>query len=269
MMFGAHGDVNENSKELVALRRLRRMWWGLLISGLCLLWWTEFSALGTWFEFWVSTQFYVPGVGFPLKYSPGFEFWWHKFPKYVVYALPIWAVLNVLYAIWRRSRLSVRQREQLRRWIVLLVLGVLSSVLLSLLKKWTNQACPWSLTEFGGVLPYVHLFEARPWPPGSQACWPAGHASVGLSLLVVSFVGGLPRTLWSNQMRWSESRFVLLSGFAFAIYAVLISMALGFSQVMKGAHFISHQFWSLWFVLVFLCFFTQVGVISLRWWFED
>lgn len=57
-----------------------------------------------------------------------------------------------------------------------------------------------------------------------------------------------------------------LSAGAFAAYGVVLSMVLGFSQVMRGAHFISHQIWSLWIVLVFNMLFVQLGVIKTRWW---
>jgi membrane-associated PAP2 superfamily phosphatase len=247
-------------------QRIRQVWLSLLISGLFLLWWSEFSDWGYRFEFWVSQHFYEKGVGFPLKDSASFEFWWHKFPKYVVYALPVWALANIVYGFFKRDNLDKARRTEWHRWLAIFFVGLLVPLLLSLLKKWTNQACPWSLTDFGGTLPYVHLLDPRPWVARSQACWPAGHAAVGLSLLVVTFVGGFPRAVWQDTAKWNMPRSIWLSARAFALYALVLSMALGFSQVMRGAHFISHQFWSLWIVLVFLMLFVQIGLIKPRWW---
>ena len=240
----------------------------MLVSGIFLLWWSEFSALGQALEFWVSRQFYQAGVGFPLRDSARFDFWWHIFPKRMMFLLPIWALIQMVYGVvlQRQKRLSGIRREEWLRWCAIFIIGLLTPLLLSALKKWTNQACPWSLQDFGGTLPYVHLLDPRPWAARSQACWPAGHAAVGLSLLVVSFVGGWPRALWRDERTLNAPRSPWLSAGAFAAYAVCLSMILGFSQVMRGAHFISHQFWSLWIVLTFNLLLVQLGVIKTHWW---
>ena len=254
--------------DAIIQKRIRWIWLGLLVSGVFLLWWSEFSALGQRVEFWVSAQFYQAGVGFPLRDSAHFEFWWHTFPKRMMFLVPIWALIQIIYGVFLKSkkRLDKAHRNEWQRWLTLFIVGLLIPLFLSLLKKWTNQTCPWSLTDFGGVLPYVHLFDPRPWPAFSQACWPAGHAAVGLSLLIVSFVGGWPRALWCSAQTLSAPRSRFLGASAFAFYAVVLSMVLGFSQVMRGAHFLSHQFWSLWLVLVFCMIFVRLGVIKTRWW---
>ena len=256
------------SMETQTKRRIRAVWLGLLVSGLFLLWWSEFSSIGQRFEFWVSRQFYQPGVGFPLQNSDAFEFWWHTFPKRAVFLIPIWALGQIIYGLWLRKQAqwSARQREEWLRWVVLFVVGLLIPMFLVYLKKWTNQACPWSLSEFGGQLPYVHLFDPRPWPARSQACWPAGHVGVGLALLAVTFVGGWPRALWRNDAQLNKPRSRYLSAMAFAIYAVSLSMILGFSQVMRGAHFISHQFWSVWWAVVLAMILAHLKIIQPRWW---
>ncbi len=255
--------------EQTTRRRIRAAWLALLVSGIFLLWWSEFSSVGYALEFWVSRQFYQAGVGFPLRDSARFDFWWHIFPKRMMFLLPLWALIQIIYGavLLRQQRLVGIRREEWLRWCTIFVVGLLIPVLLSALKKWTNQACPWSLQDFGGNLPYVHLLDPRPWAARSQACWPAGHAAVGLSLLVVSFVGGWPRALWRDESALLAPRSPWLSAGAFATYAVVLSMVLGFSQVMRGAHFISHQVWSLWIVLVFNLLMVQLGVIQSRWWY--
>ena len=255
--------------EQTTRRRIRWAWLALLVSGIFLLWWSEFSALGQAVEFWVSRQFYQVGVGFPLRDSARFDFWWHIFPKRMMFLLPLWALLQIIYgAILRyENRLYGLYREEWLRWCAVFIFGLMISVLLNELKKETNQACPWNLQVFGGKLPYVHLLDPRPWAAHSQACWPAGHAAVGLSLLVVSFVGGWPRALWRDESALRAPRSPWLSAGAFAAYAVVLSMVLGFSQVMRGAHFISHQIWSLWIVLVFNLLLVQLGLIKTRWWY--
>ena len=261
----------EPTFERKVQRRIRLAWLALLISGVVLLWWSEFSRWGLAVEFWVSRQFYQAGVGFPLRDSAQFDFWWHIFPKRMMFLLPLWALLQIIYGFVLRhqNRLAGIRRDEWLRWCAIFFIGLLTPVLLSVLKKWTNQACPWSLSDFGGTLPYVHLLDPRPWAARTQACWPAGHAAVGLSMLVVSFVGGWQRALWRDEVTLAAPRSPWLSAGAFAAYAVVLSMVLGFSQVMRGAHFISHQVWSLWIVLVFNMLFVQLGVIKTRWWRSD
>ena len=181
-------------------QRIRMVWLGLLVSGLFLLWFSEFSDWGHRLEFWVSGQFYQAGVGFPLKDSASFEFWWHKFPKYVIYAMPVWALVNIVYGVFQRKRFDAAHTIEWQRWLAVFFVGLLIPLLLSTLKKLTNQACPWDLSDFGGALPYVRLLDPRPWAARSQACWPAGHVAVGLSLLVVSFTGGLSTHLVAKDI---------------------------------------------------------------------
>ncbi len=261
--------MSQHLIEQTTRRRIRWAWLSLLVSGIFLLWWSEFSALGQAVDFWVSRQFYQVGVGFPLRDSARFDFWWHIFPKRMMFLLPLWALLQIIYGavLQHKNRLTGVRREEWLRWCTILVVGLLIPVLLSALKEWINQACPWSLQDFGGTLPYVHLLDPRPWASHTQACWPAGHAAVGLSLLVVSFVGGWPRALWRDESVLRAPRSPWLSAGAFAAYAVVLSMALGFSQVMRGAHFISHQIWSLWIVMVFNLLLAQLGLIKTRWWY--
>ena len=249
-------------------QRVHLIWLGLLVSGLVLLWFSEFSDWGHRIEFGVSGWFYQMGVGFPLRNNDAFEFWWHVFPKRVLYLLPLWALIQIVYGTvrLRKGLLNSAQKNEWQRWLAILLIGLMIPLILSLLKQWTNQACPWSIDVFGGRLPYVHLLDPRPWKSHSQACWPAGHAAVGLSLLIVTFVGGFPRAIWNVTTGVSAPRSKWLSGRAFLVYALVLSMALGFSQVMRGAHFISHQFWSLWITLVFLMICVRLGLIKTRWW---
>ena len=109
--------------EVAAKQRIRVVWLGLLLSGVFLLWLSEFSTWGYRVGFWVSRQFYEVGVGFPLKDSASFEFWWHKFPKYAVYAVPVWALINVVYAyssannLMRRTQPSGNVGWQCCSWV--------------------------------------------------------------------------------------------------------------------------------------------------------
>ena len=121
--------------------------------------------------------------------------------------------------------------RSLRRSLSYLLLSVgLSSGLVSLLKTWTQMDCPWDLDRYGGLRPFIGLFEARPVSLGHAACFPAGHASAGYAWLGLYFFMLMVRPQW----RWPALAGVLVIGLVF-----------GFTQQLRGAHFLSHDLWSL------------------------
>ncbi len=119
----------------------------------------------------------------------------------------------------------------LRRPLGYLLLSVgVSSGLVSLLKTWTQMDCPWDLERYGGLRPFIGLFESRPVSLGHAACFPGGHASAGYAWLGLYFFMLLVRPQW----RWPALASVLVIGGVF-----------GFTQQLRGAHFLSHDLWSL------------------------
>jgi len=99
------------------------------------------------------------------------------------------------------------------------------------LKMTTNVACPSRLAEFGGVLPYVKLFEF--YPKGFEGlahlkCFPAGHASAGFSLFSLMFF-----------FTSSANRYALL-GIIFAL-----AWMMGLYKMAIGDHFFSHTLISM------------------------
>ena len=123
--------------------------------------------------------------------------------------------------------------DALRRWrrpAGFVVLSVALSVgTVGLLKQVTNVDCPWSLVDFGGLRPYVHLFGDRPdFLPRAQ-CFPGGHSSSGFALFALYFLTlGRSRSL----ARWSLGAALMVGG----VFA--------FGQEARGAHFLSHDLWS-------------------------
>nr|WP_298411766.1 phosphatase PAP2 family protein [uncultured Halomonas sp.] len=118
-----------------------------------------------------------------------------------------------------------------RRPLAYLVLSVLLSTLsISALKQLVSMDCPWDLARYGGDLPFIGLFESRPANLPDTACFPAGHASAGYAWLALYFffAATLPRWRWLGL-------------------SVGLSMGLffGFAQQLRGAHFLSHDLWTL------------------------
>src|SRR5690606_17472404 len=129
----------------------------------------------------------------------------------------------------------------LRRPLLYLLLAVgLSTGTVALLKSWTQMDCPWDLQRYGGLRPFIGLFQPRPAALGHAACFPAGHASAGYGRVALYFFALRLRPQW----RWPALAAALAAGLVF-----------GISQQLRGAHFLSHDLWSLmisWTVAVLL-----------------
>jgi len=109
-----------------------------------------------------------------------------------------------------------------------------SSLLVSLFKSLLAVSCPWEFERYGGSLNYHTVYEQLGLRNG-EGCFPAGHASAGYAWIALYFFW-LER---SSNLRRAGLVFPLVAGIAF-----------GFAQQVRGAHFISHDVWTLaicWF----------------------
>ncbi|MFC7521225.1 phosphatase PAP2 family protein [Xanthomonas populi] len=123
------------------------------------------------------------------------------------------------------------QRLHAMRWpLTYLAASIaVSTSLVSLLKSWTAMDCPWDLSRYGGTQPMIGLFESRHGIAAS-GCFPAGHASAGYAWLALYFCALSLRPAW---------RFTgLFAGLA-------AGLIFGIAQQLRGAHFLSHDLWSL------------------------
>lgn len=137
------------------------------------------------------------------------------------------ALIMVVLALvpWRGT-----QQRRLRRPAGYLALCVmLSTAMVSLLKRWTQMDCPWDISRYGGARPLLGLFESRHGLAAS-GCFPAGHASAGYAWVALYFVALAYRPSW----RWPALAVGLVAGLVF-----------GIAQQLRGAHFLSHDLWSL------------------------
>lgn len=105
-----------------------------------------------------------------------------------------------------------------------------ATLLVSSLKQVTGIDCPWDLAPYGGDIPYVPLLSALVNGSGEGACFPAGHASAGYAWVAVYFAAAVacPRLKWR-----------LLA------MALGLGLVFGVCQQLRGAHFLSHDLWSL------------------------
>lgn len=129
------------------------------------------------------------------------------------------------------SKRLIRHRRPL---LYLFFAATGGSLLVSLLKSSLAVSCPWEFARYGGHLAYNSVFEQLILRNG-EGCFPAAHASAGYAWVAVYFFG----LGYSSSVRWA--------GLAMALAAGAV---LGFAQQFRGAHFISHDLWTLavcWF----------------------
>lgn len=187
-------------------------------------------------DFAIEQLFYQPGQGFIGRHSFWLEDILHDRAKQLVIGFAGLAIIGFVisllptrFRVWRRSL-----------GYLVLALG-LSTSIVTPLKAFTAVQCPWSLTEFGGAESFSPLLSARAPTDKPGRCWPGGHASSGFSLLALFFL------LRDKRPRMARAALV----FALGLGAVF---SLG--RMMQGAHFLSHNLWTLLFdwTICLLCY---------------
>lgn len=213
---------------------------GLLASAVLLLWLARDGTLD-----WKVARFFFDAAAeaFPLRNLPILSVWGHDRLKQVLVA--VWLVAIVLAIAGRWSPALRPWRQPL---VLFLVMVAGAQLLVSFIKLTSPHSCPWYLAEFGGEGQWSPLFGTVTGNPGPGKCWPGGHASGGFSLIAGYFA---LRPWHRVGARW----------------ALAIGLGLGFVmsavQVARGAHFVSHNLWSLWLVWA-ACFFTGAAWQRMR-----
>jgi len=141
------------------------------------------------------------------------------------WAMELGLLLAVFMPVGAFRHLPMARRAQL-------ALGTLAALLVvSSLKLHSHTSCPWELREFGGVAAYVSHWAWDVADGGHGGCFPGGHASAGFAFLggFFAFRHFLPAT----ARRW-------LAG------ALAAGLVLGLAQQVRGAHYMSHTFWTAW-----------------------
>ena len=133
-----------------------------------------------------------------------------------------------------RLALSIRQK-QLRPdnkpyWIMLLSI-IFVPALIAGAKYVTNVYCPYQLNIYNGLYPFVRILESYPAEfiqPKPGRCFPAGHATAGFAFMALYFV--------------FDSRRGKILGL---LAGILLGLAAGFYQMLRGQHFLSHTLFSM------------------------
>ncbi|MEX1669428.1 phosphatase PAP2 family protein [Zhongshania guokunii] len=178
---------------------------------------------------WVQDLFYNSQSqqwALSIKGSPVRHFILYDGPKKLLILFEVALLLSLLFF---RKHPIVKQYH-CGLLIVLLSLP-LGPAAVSSLKGTTNVACPYALSQYGGDIPYIKVFERYPTgqePSKQQRCFPAGHASGGFALMALYY---LPK---SRRRRQQALYFAIGAGWIMGGYKMLL-----------GHHFLSHTIISM------------------------
>lgn len=106
-------------------------------------------------------------------------------------------------------------------------LVILSTSIIGLLKSQSAHACPWNIT--------IPTHQGFFWDFSATKghCFPGGHASTGFALMAGFFV-----------FRFSDKK----RAYFFLVSGLILGFAMGWAQMMRGAHFLSHNLWTAWII---------------------
>ena len=187
-------------------------------------------------DFALARLFYEPGVGFIGRHNFWLEDILHDRAKQLVILLAVIAIAAFLVSL-----LPTRVRPWRRHLGYLVLALVLSTSIVTPLKTLTAMHCPWSLSEFGGEEHFSSLLAKRAPTEKPGRCWPAGHASNGFSLLALYFA--------LRDRHPKMARIAL-------VFALGLGSLFSLGRMMQGAHFLSHNLWTLLFdwLICLLCY---------------
>ena len=189
----------------------------LLIGG-CLLFLFENLAI----DLEISNQFYDPELG---EWIYG-QSWWaitliHSGGKLLVAAVGLTALAVAITAAWRPR---LRPLAPAAAYVAACLAVV--PLLVGALKKLSGVPCPWDLQIYGGIHPYLHSFAALSSFLPDGGCFPGAHSAGGFALVCLYF---------SLRDRYPRRAAAALPA------ALGIGVAFAFGQLVRGAHFVSHD----------------------------
>lgn len=104
---------------------------------------------------------------------------------------------------------------------------ILTTVAIRIFKAQSAHSCPWDMVM---STPY-----GIAWNLNATAghCFPGGHASTGFALMTGYFIYRISKP--------GRAYFFLIS-------ALILGFGMGWAQMMRGAHFLSHNLWTGWII---------------------
>ena len=199
----------------------------------------EYSGFDIW---WIAHFYDAQTHSWPFRDHWLFETVIHQWGRGLDLAAGlVWLVFFAL------SFLSPTLKNHRRLMVYFLVATGAGPLLVGAGKHLTHIYTPWDLALFSGTLPHIRLFDPVPQGLGVGQAFPAGHASGGYAFLSLYFV--------MEHLDCSRRIYGLMTGLG-------LGLIFGLGQQIRGAHFPSHDLFTLvicWYAaLVFYrIFFAQ------------
>lgn len=149
----------------------------------------------------------------------------HSGAQDLVRVVGIIIILAIVLSAWLEPL-----RRQRRALLYLFAATLSSTILIALFKKFSGVPCTWNVARYGGTEAYASIWSWSQLDHSRGGCFPSGHAAVGYAWTAVYFL------CLSIAPRW---RWAGLAG------AIILGLVFGFAQQLRGAHFLSHDLWSL------------------------
>ena len=176
-------------------------------------------------DFAIASQIYLPTNSWFYQDSWITNNLMHRFGKYFVILLYLFLLIKFLIRDKNNEDALLRYGN-----IVLLLSLLVGTLIVSVLKHTLEVDCPWDLQQFGGSKPFFEVFHYGTDYLPSSHCFPSGHASTVFTWFSLYFFC----SIYYPKHRIKVLSIILALGFVF-----------GFGQQLRGAHFISHDIWSM------------------------
>jgi len=163
--------------------------------------------------------------------------------------LVLFALSILILLLFFRKRTWVKER--MTGLLIVFLSLILIPLSVGIVKDISNVACPYKLTNYGGSIPYVAVFDAYPdtlKPAQVQRCFPAAHASGGFALLSLFF---LARTKKGRTQA--------------VLSALTVGWLMGGYKMLIGHHFLSHTLVSMifsWLMVYSIALFLNSALLN-------
>ena len=202
---------------------LRQFAW-LLLAAILLIGVFELTPLDTW----VSDQLFDPVTKhFPLQDAWFLETVMHQWVKQALLLWGAWLLVRIVLP--KKSSPDWQYQRRTRQF--LLAALIMAPSVVGIMKHYSDRPCPWDSTRYGGKISHILLWESLPAGEQPGRCFPGGHSSGGFATLALVLV--------------ARRRSMKAAWLTFAA-CFSLGMLMGAGQVLRGAHYVSHNFWSAW-----------------------
>lgn len=143
----------------------------------------------------------------------------------------VMVVLWPFHKLWNFLRPLHERLKPHRRWLLLFfVSSLLAATIVHLMKKSSQRACPYDLTLYGGDVVFRPLLSGITELKNGY-CWPGGHVLHAFTWIPIHFA-----LRGAGYIRASRCAMVAV---------LLFGFVLNVTQIIRGAHFLSHNLWTL------------------------